>query len=335
MKKLYSILFLIPIISSAQTVTSVAVGNYYSPATWDCTCIPNDSDTIYINHAVTLNLSIAYTGGLLQVGGAGSLTDGGAGNSILIDGGKVTNIGTINCSGLLLESGHLNNLAQLHLDSLQTRDTVSNMGIINIEENFKNDLNGNFTNWGTIDIGNNFLNEAIFFNNSNLEVHNDFANCNMAGSEAYYKISGFMCVYNDFLNCADDTITGNGTITIGGASNNAGEMEGNFIINTSNGSLTSNTGNIATGISFGIGNCTSGLLEENTSWVIYPNPAENSLTSTEAEINYEVYDFSGRLILSAFSFDGNIQVEFLIPGIYAIRMVNVSGQTSTSVFSKK
>lgn len=334
MKKLYSILFFVPLMTSAQTVTSVGAGNFYSPTTWDCACVPNDSDTIYVNHAVVLNFGITYSGGLLQVGGAGSLMDGGAGNGIYIDGGKVVNIGTINCNGVLLESGYLNNIGQFYADSLWTRDTASNMGIMNIELNFKNDLNGNFTNWGTIDVGNNFLNEAIFENNSEVQVHNDFANCNMAGSEAYYDISGTMCVYNDFLNCVDDTIIGNGTITIGGVSNNAGEMQGNFIIKTPSGSLTSNTGNIDAGISFGTGVCNASLTEESTGWTIYPNPASTNLTSTQGEIHFEIYDASGRLILAGFSFDGHIQVESLSTGVYAIRMMNVAGQISTAVFSK-
>ena len=217
MKILYSLLFFFPLLTNAQTVTSVAAGNYYSPSTWDCTCIPNDTDTIYVNHAVTMNLGVTYSGGLLQISGAGSLIDGGAGNGIFIDGGKVTNIGTINCSRILLESGYMNNLSQIYVDSLWTRDTASNMGIVNIAVNFRNDLNGNFTNWGTVAVGNDCLNEAVFFNNANMHVHHDFSNCNTAASQAYYDVSGFLCVYNDFMNCVDDTILGNASCGTGSA----------------------------------------------------------------------------------------------------------------------
>jgi len=296
--------------------------------------VPNDSDTIYVNHAVTLNFGITYSGGLLQISGAGSLIDGGAGNGIFIDGGNVTNIGTINCSGILLESGYLNNLSQLYVDSLWTRDTASNMGIVDIAVNFRNDLNGNFTNWGTLTVGNDCINEAIFLNNSDMFVHHDFANCNMSGSEATYDISGFLCVYNDFLNCVDDTILGNGTITISGLSSNAGEMQGNFIVKTSTGALTSNTGNIAGAISFATGVCDAGLIDESKIWSIYPNPAINILTCTEQNINFEIYDFSGRLISSGFSIDGNIRVESLSTGVYAIRISGVSGQVQTVIFQK-
>jgi len=334
MKKLSTLLFLLPFFTNAQTVTSVAAGNFYTPATWDCTCVPNATDTIYVNHAVTLNLGISYSGGLLQVGGAGSLIDGGAGFGILINGGNVTNIGTINCSAILLESGYFNNIAQLYVDSLRTKDTASNLGIINITENFRNDADGNFINWGTVTVGNDFLNEAVFCNNSTLNVHHNFANCNMASSEATLDISGEMCVYNDFLNCVDDTILGNGTIYITGSSNNAGEMQGNFIVNTLSGALSVNTGNIAGGVSFGTGSCDAGIVNEINKWSIYPNPAENFLICSEQNIHFEIYDFTGRIISSAFSADGNINVESLSTGVYTIRIASVSGLTQTELFQK-
>jgi hypothetical protein len=335
MKKFYTLLFLIPLTGNSQTVTSVAAGNFYSPATWDCTCIPNDTDTIYINHAVTMDFGgIVYSGGLLQIGGAGSLLDGGADNGILIDGGNVTNIGMINCGGLLLESGYLNNLSQLYVDSLWTRDTVSNMGIIAITGSFRNDLDGHFTNWGDVNVGNDFLNEAVFINNSDMVVHHDFSNCNLATSEATFDISGTLCVYNDFSNCVDDTILGNGTITIAGTSSNAGELMGNFIIRTPTGALTSNTGNIEPGISFTTGACDGGFTDENLSWRIYPNPAKNFVISTETNIRYEIYDFSGRLICSDYSEDGMIGVESLAPGVYVIRMLNADGRSSSAIMDK-
>ena len=336
MKKLSFLFLLLPFVTNAQTVTSVAAGNFYSPTTWNCACIPNDTDTIYVNHTVTLNLGISYSGGLLQVGGGGSLVDGGAGIGILIDGGKVVNIGTINCSAIQLESGFLNNLALLYVDSLWTRDTATNMGVVNITENFRNDLDGNYSNYGTFIVGNDFLNEARFYNYSEADVHHDFANCNMAGSEAHFNITGEMCVYNDFLNCVDDTISGNGTIYISGTSNNAGEMQGNFIVNTPSGALSVNSGTIASAISFGTGSCDAGIQNnsENNSFVIYPNPATNLLTCTEQIFNYEIYDFSGKLVSVGYSADGTIEVEFLLPGYYAIRILNSVGKISTARFSK-
>ena len=335
MKKRFLLLFFIPFLASSQTVTSVAAGNFYAPATWDCTCIPDATDTIYVNHAVTLDLGIIYSGNLLQVGGAGSLNDGGAGNGILIDGGKVTNIGTINCSGVLLESGYLNNLAQLYVDSLWTRDTVLNMGIVDITTNFRNDLVGNFTNWGDVTVGNDFLNEAVFLNNSEMYVHHNFSNCNTSVSEATFDISGFLCVYNDLSNCAGDTLIGNGTINIAGAGYNAGEMHGNFIVNTPSGALTSNTGYIDPGISFGTGTCNVGLASDEYDRIVYPNPAEDVVTSSERDIRYGIYDFSGRLVLSGFSADGTIDVTSLAPGVYVIRLENSTGHRSGTILSKK
>jgi len=209
------------------------------------------------------------------------------------------------------------------------------MGIINITANFHNDLDGNFTNWGTVTVGNDFLNEAVFFNNSDLSVNNDFANCNMAGSEATLDVSGEMCVYNNFLNCVDDTILGNGTIYISGLSNNAGEMQGNFIINTPSGALTSNTGTIAGAITFATGSCDAGLTNESKLWSIYPNPAENFVICSEQNIHFEIYDFSGRIISSDFSSDGYIGVESLATGVYVILIVSVSGEMQTELFQKK
>ena len=320
--------------SNSQTVTSIAAGDYYAPATWDCACVPNDSDTIYVNHAVTLNFGITYSGGLLQVGGAGSLVDGGAGNGIYIDGGNVTNIGTINCAGVMLESGYLNNIGQFLVDSLWTRDTVDNMGIIDITTNFRNDLNGFFTNVGTITVGNDCINEAIFFNNSEMYVHRDFANCNTTTSQATYDVGGLLCVYNDFGNCTDDTIRGNGTIRISGTSTNAGEMEGNFIVNTSSGALTSNTGTIAPGITFGTGVCEVGIEEETNNWIVYPNPAHDVLMSSVADVSFLVHDFSGRLILSATSTTGELNISSLAPGTYSVRLLDVNGYAVTRIVRK-
>jgi hypothetical protein len=342
MKKRYALLFpmaigigIVPLASYSQTVTSVAAGDFYSPTTWDCTCVPADSDTIYVNHAVVLDFGISYSGGLLQVGGAGSLTDGGAGNGIYVDGGHITNIGMINCSGVLLESGSFSNLAQLNVDSLWTRDTISNIGIITITVDFRHDLNGHFTNSGTITVGDGFLNEAIFLNNSEVHVYGDFANYNLSGPNATFDISGTMCVYNDFYNGVDDTMLGNGTITISGTSVNEGEMMGNFIIQTPGGALTSNTGNIAPGISFATGACDSGVEENKKGWDIYPNPAENFVISTEPDIRYELYDFSGRIVSAGYSEDGMLNVGTLEPGIYVVRMVNANGWSSVSTFQKR
>ncbi len=335
MKKFVLLFALLPLASLSQTVTSVAAGNFYAPTTWDCTCIPNDSDTIYVNHTVTLDFGITYSGGLMQIGGAGSLVDAGSGNGIFIDGGTVMNIGTINVAAVLLETGgSVNNVGQFLVDSLWTRDVMDNMGIVDVYVNFWNDEPGIFTNNGTVTVMNDCLNEGIFNNNSDMYVHHDFANCNTTTSNATYDVGGLLCVYNDFINCTSDTVRGNGTIRIKGASNNAGEMEGNFIVNTPSGALTINTGTVAAGVSFAVGTCEVGLEENTADWKIYPNPTADLLTCSIGEMRFQIYDLSGKQVFDSTKETTTVSIGHLESGIYAVRLIRSDGYTATRLIKK-
>ena len=61
-----------------STLTSVQNGDFFAVGTWDCgLCVPQDGDTVIINHTINMNTGIPYTAGQIRINAAGSLNDGG------------------------------------------------------------------------------------------------------------------------------------------------------------------------------------------------------------------------------------------------------------------
>ena len=76
------------------------------------------------------------------------------------------------------------------------------------------------------------------------------------------------------------------------------------------------------------------IIDEND-LSIFPNPVLSSLNikQTEFEGNYFIYDQSGKLILDG-RFHPNLDVSFLIPGIYQLVLENKAERISTSFIKK-
>ncbi|MBP6698871.1 MAG: T9SS type A sorting domain-containing protein [Flavobacteriales bacterium] len=58
----------------AQTVVqSVTDGDWTDPSTWDCACVPQDGDTVLVDHSITLAVDLTFLDGWIVVGSAGLL----------------------------------------------------------------------------------------------------------------------------------------------------------------------------------------------------------------------------------------------------------------------
>ena len=62
-------IFLFPFCSVAATITSNQSGDWYDSMTWDCGCIPTTTDTVVVNHQVTLASSIVLSSLIIDASG--------------------------------------------------------------------------------------------------------------------------------------------------------------------------------------------------------------------------------------------------------------------------
>lgn len=337
MKQFLLALTLISSISFGQTViTSVQDGDFFGAGTWDCgLCFPTDGDTVIINHNINMNTGIPYTMGSITINSSGSLSDGGVDKDIYINGGQFINHGTLDCDGFWLDSGFVQNTGTMILDSLWTQDTMYNSNQITVYD-FFNDEEGYFDDNGTIVVSNNFLNSGLFYQNGTMTVANDASNCNTQNTDATLDINGVFCAAGDFSNCGTDTLRVTGVMYIAGNSSNLGQVDGNGVINTPTSAFTFNTGNIGTSIVFNNNTCNLGSAqnEQFTPIFIYPNPAEDVITVTAQNINYDIYDITGRLVQSGSSISGVVGVNELKAGNYLMIISNPNMSTVKQKFVK-
>ncbi|PLX01629.1 MAG: hypothetical protein C0594_12800, partial [Marinilabiliales bacterium] len=162
-----------PIISNGQ-IESVSDGNWTTPTTWDCMCIPTPGDEITVSNDVTLDTDFFLTNTLIINNGASLIKDGNeryfatSDASVIVNGKFHTDylyLGngttTINDSLLvnisMFNSSNLSNLGVIaEIDSLFNAGTITNSGEINAlnytsENTFSNSGDcyfENFTNTG-------------------------------------------------------------------------------------------------------------------------------------------------------------------------------------------
>ena len=204
------------------------------------------------------------------------------------------------------------------LDSLWTQDSMTTTGYISVYD-FLHDQYAYFGNQGDIEVGHNFNNEGIFYNNGTLSVDNDASNCNIQQSDAILTNNGVLCVINNFSNCAGDTLQGTGEVYISGSSSNFGRVQGTLQINTPTSGFTTNTGTIGGMVTFGNTTCNLGeSIEAFEPVFVYPNPAKDMLNISVKNVNYQILDFSGRIIKSGSTPNGEIYVDDLKSGSYLI-----------------
>jgi len=116
MKKYFiQIIFLLLYIKSgnAQSVNSVANGNWNNPNTWSCACVPTSGFIITINHQVTLNTNYSYSSGSIIIAQNASLSDGHLGKNLTITGGTLANNGNIDVKQFTTQNGSFSNFGSI------------------------------------------------------------------------------------------------------------------------------------------------------------------------------------------------------------------------------
>jgi len=317
MKKLFTFSIAVFIVSSiaAQTATSVANGNWFSPTTWGGT-VPTPGYNVIINHQVTLTSNYGYSSGSITINSSGSLIQDSSPRALAQNGGSFSNAGTVTLSKMAFFSGTISNSSTLNsVDSLYLAINLNNTGIITSNNLYNsasltnnNTINGvNFFNDGNLqnnfDIGftnhfnnaisyndhnlsfNDYTNAGIFYNNINgfLSISNDCTNGDTINHDAHWYNNGHTDIWNNFTNI--DTLDGNtgGTFCVGNLSTNVGVVLGNFdFCSRFSGTFDINSGTISNGITFcAAGEICWGNVNENktiSSINIFPNPVKESLT---------------------------------------------------------
>ena len=147
---------------NAQGITSKDHGSWTNPATWDCSCIPGDTDVIVIKHNVTLSLGWIMQGGSIYIDLGASLE----GNNFLIKDGAFTNLGAASFVDFAITGGTMINYDTLIIDNVlinETPGTFWNLGLIARVDTFYN--YGDFLNDGEF-ISTFFYNDTSgYFNN--------------------------------------------------------------------------------------------------------------------------------------------------------------------------
>lgn len=120
--------------SSAQiTVSSVADGDWTDPVTWDCVCVPQNGDTVVVQHEVDLPTDVVHLGGALRITASGALA--GSGSSGLWSTASFTNAGSVSMHRLVLLDGSawtdsLVNTGSIATMRLAMRRAGRNTGVI-------------------------------------------------------------------------------------------------------------------------------------------------------------------------------------------------------------
>lgn len=146
---------------SAQTITSTSNGNWAMPTTWDCTCIPGFTADVIVAHDVTLNTDWQVTGGSITINAGASLLDDATGRDLWMNGGSLTNNGTLDLRYLLLSSNTFTNTGTFYVESFANFATINNSGsMLNIDSLY---TDGTLTNNSLIQVGT-FYNDDILNN---------------------------------------------------------------------------------------------------------------------------------------------------------------------------
>tara|TARA_R110002072_G_scaffold238939_1_gene396669 strand:+ start:65250 stop:66257 length:1008 start_codon:yes stop_codon:yes gene_type:complete len=320
MKTILLLVTLLPLISFSQTKTTIANGDFYNPIVWDCFCLPASGDNLIINHDLIMNTDIYYTAGQILINANGSLAEDATGRDFWADGtANLTNQGDFTVSRLLFSpnavftNGGVANI----VDSLFNQGVISNNGTVSVFD-FLNDQTGTLTNFGTISILNNMNNQGEVNNQSNMDLGNDFSNCNTQTMDAVFNNDGIFCVTNNFSNCPDDTLKGMGDYYIGGSSTNLGVFDETFTFNTPSGTIGL-PGTIAPGVTVTAGSCTLGLeFSDDISFEVFPNPTNSDIHFSITDVNYVLYDYSGKLISKGKIENYRIDFNNIADGLYTL-----------------
>lgn len=324
MKTILLFFTLIPLVSLALTKTTVGNGNFYNPLTWDCMCFPADGDSLVINHAVTMDVSIYYTSGRITINPGGSLIEDATDRAFWADGtASLVNGGTFTSHLFLLSpGGTLTNTGSFaNVDSVWNQGYVMNMGTIGVYD-LLNDQTATFHNHANLNIANNINNQGYFHMNDMgvMEVGNDYSNCNIQTQDAWFENHGIVCITNDFSNCAGDTLAGSGDYFIGGSSANLGVFTGTFTFHTPSGTIGI-PGTIDPGVTVTTGSCNLGLSQsEEEAFRLYPNPTATEINTTVTDCDFTLYDCTGKIVKEGKVANYQIDLSNMKTGFYLLKI---------------
>lgn len=167
----------------SQSATSIANGNWMNPFIWNCTCVPLPGYSVTINHAVALDTSWYVPSGGITINASGSLIKNNPTRDLLVNGGNLTNSGTLDVHYLFTQTGTFSNSGTLTARSFLNYINFTNTGTIqNVDSMYSTGNiinNGNFLNIDSITTGgtftnngictyNQFTNTGVYANNNNL-----------------------------------------------------------------------------------------------------------------------------------------------------------------------
>lgn len=336
MKKTLLLALLLPIIGFSQTIrTSTAAGDFINPLNWSPLGLPASGDSIIINHAMVMTTNIYYTAGQITINAPGSLIEDATDRSFWADGdGKVVNSGTFTAHLLLVspnaEMTNMGNFAGV--DSVWNQGLIMNTGTMESYD-ILNDETATFHQHSSLLVNNNLNNQGYFhmMPSGQTTVMNDFSNCNIQTMDAWFENDGMMCIGNNFTNCIDDTLTGSGAYFIGGSSSNFGVIDGTCEINTSTGTLGV-VGTVMPGVTFGTGICELGIDDpKEEALSVYPNPTEGDIYISEDNLEYQLFDITGKIVGNGFVTANKIEMNDLNNGVYLLKL---SGETTIRIIKK-
>ena len=347
--------------TKAQTVTSVADGNWTSPLTWGG-IPPIPGDTVVINHAVTLDIDYGYASGSVTINAAGELNGNSPMRGLALSGGTLTVHGIFNVARVSLLAGLATNNGTFQNDSLLNATSLTNDSGATLDAaQFLNSIGANFENGGSV-ASSNLLNIATVTNNGTITtndlmnsksftntatgvitVNHDFLNSDSLASPAVFTNDGLTMVNNDWRNT--DQVEGSGRFCIQNNTSNSGEMSGTFdFCDQTGGSIDANTGTIAGTITYCNSSCTTGWNENSSGPLItvYPNPSSGafsiSINNFPANLQVEMFNVFGERILSKQADSEKIEIDLSKQdsGIYFYRIQSDSRilKTGSVVFTQ-
>jgi len=155
--------------SFSQTATSIANGNWTNPLTWNCTCVPVNGYSVTISNSVTLNTSLLFTSGGININNTGSLIqDASLNRDIWINGGYFNNSGKANFRYFLISTGTITNPGTFTVSALTHSVSFNNTGAITMDSMV---IAGSFTNAANAKLtGDSMTNTSPVLNNGRINI---------------------------------------------------------------------------------------------------------------------------------------------------------------------
>ncbi|MBP9151945.1 MAG: T9SS type A sorting domain-containing protein [Flavobacteriales bacterium] len=214
MKKLILLAALVATVINASAQTSIANGNWTSPFTWNCTCVPMPGATVTIAHAVVLNTDWITNSGSIIINSGASLIQDATGHDIQIAGGFITNNGTFNLRYIYNQTGTMNNNGNMSVSSFLNMSAFQNTGTVTGVDSIY--TNGTLTNSGSLEV---FAFQNVNqLNNSGMIINVDSMSnsgtlVNSVGAEIHADSATNSGTFTNNGSCFHVAMTNSGTFT--------------------------------------------------------------------------------------------------------------------------